>query len=175
MKYLLLTLLLMLALHPAGAQIRPYPYQTSVGARLGNTWGLTVNQRVLPRWTVEGILQNDYQLNTPNLTLLMRRHHPIFFQRINWYYGAGLHAGLDRIETAPIAGLDGIVGIETSIARINASADFKPQLDLAGGVRFTPSVAASVRFIVVKAKPSFKFKGSKTKKARSRKPNIRIF
>lgn len=56
-------------------------YGTAMGIRFGNselsrTVGLSVQQRVLERVTLEAILQSDFSRNT-NFSLLAERHRPI--------------------------------------------------------------------------------------------------
>ncbi|TAE55328.1 MAG: hypothetical protein EAZ89_05720 [Bacteroidetes bacterium] len=126
-------------------------YKTTGGVRLGNSWGLTVTQRIATKWTLEGILQNDF-VDYSYLHLLARRHHSLISRKFNVYYGGGLHTGIG-FERRGIVGLDAIVGAEATLGRLNVSFDFKPQLMTGTGRTFYPNTAVSVRYVLVKARP----------------------
>lgn len=132
-------------------------YTTSAGMRLGTEWGLSVNQRIAKKATVEGILQSSLQREEFTLTLLARRHYPLISRRLNVYAGAGLHKGWNtaKEETAyedPF-GVSMVTGIEFTLGRINLSYDFKPAVNISGGENgFYSQTAISMRYVLVKGK-----------------------
>lgn len=148
-------------------------YMTTAGIRLGNSYGLTVNQRVMKKVTVEGILQNDFKSKQNNfnsityLHVLARRHNSILSRRANVYYGAGPHFGFQN-GTGGIAGVDAILGAEMTVAGLNISADFKPHLTSGEGNGFGLNTAVSVRYVFVKDNALKKWKKSQEKKKKQR-------
>ena len=122
-------------------------YMTALGVRTGNSFGLTINQRVLKRTTVEGILQNHFQTGTTYFHLLAKQHKPLISRRLNAYMGAGIHMGVQN-EGGGVAGLDGALGLEFTMLRLNVSADFKPQWTYGEGLILNPGV--SIRYVFLK-------------------------
>src|SRR5690606_12464529 len=128
-------------------------YGTALGLRFGNsqlnrTVGLTVQQRVVQRVTLEGILQSDFDRNT-NFSLLAEKHSPIISKRFNYYYGAGVALGREESfvknsETKEIIhtygngtfGVDLIAGIELTVANTVIALDYKPNVNLRGREEF---------------------------------------
>ena len=74
-------------------------YTTSAGMRLGTEWGLTVQQRIAKKTTLEGILQSSLQREEFTLTVLAEQHYPLISRRLNVYAGAGLHKGWNNTNT----------------------------------------------------------------------------
>ncbi|MCU0400670.1 MAG: hypothetical protein MUE75_06595 [Algoriphagus sp.] len=153
-----------------GLQANAQRYGTALGLRLGNsdinrTVGLSLQQRVLERITVEGILQTDFSRNF-TLSVLVEKHHPIISKRFNYYYGAGLSFGNEEsfvknpstkeiIHTYGNAttGVDLIAGIEMTLANAVISLDYKPNINLVGREEFyRGQVGLSVRTVLVKSK-----------------------
>jgi hypothetical protein len=152
----MLAFLLLGMLQPLHSQ----QYTTSAGLRLGRSFGLTVNQRIARRLSVEGILQTNLS-GTTTLHGLIRQHQSILTRRANLYYGAGIHTG-------SMTGIDGVLGVEATLARINFSIDVKPVVNIVGSTGFNVfqiQPAASVRYVV--------FKSGDTKKQRARKKKRR--
>lgn len=141
-------------------------YLTSAGLRLGDSWGLTVNQRVLKKVTVEGIIQNDFK-QTTYLHVLGRVHENIISRRLNIYYGGGIHTGL-QTGTGGIAGFDAVVGLELTMLRFNISADYKPHITSGEGNGFSSNAAVSVRYVLVKNNAVKKWNRKRKKKKRKR-------
>jgi hypothetical protein len=156
-------------------------YGTAVGLRLGNnelhrTIGITAQQRVLKRVTLEGIIQSDFSKNS-TVHLMMQRHYPIVSKRLNYYYGAGVSSGWeesfnkDRSTRQIIhtygnntTGIDLIGGVELTVASTVFSLDYKPNFNLAGREEFFRSqVGVSARMVLVKSKEQDKRKRQKAK------------
>ncbi len=161
-------------------------YGTAFGLRLGNsdinrTVGLSLQQRVMEKVTVEGILQTDFSRNT-TLSVLAEKHHPIISKRFNYYYGGGLSFGKEESfvkneSTKEIihtygnatAGVDFIAGIEMTLANAVISLDYKPNINLAGREEFyRGQVGISARTVLVKSKEQKK-KQRQRQKARQAK------
>ena len=145
-------------------------YGTAVGLRLGNsnqyrTVGLSAQQRISKRISIEGILQSDFKLNT-TFSALMEKHHPIISKRFNYYYGAGASFGVEESfvkdeESKQIlhtygnttAGLDLIGGLELTLLNTVISVDYKPNINLVGREEFyRGQVGISARMVLVKSK-----------------------
>lgn len=168
------------------AQVSAQRYGTAFGVRLGNsdinrTIGLSLQQRVLEKVTVEGILQTDFSRNT-TLSVLAEKHYPIISKRFNYYYGGGLSFGKEEsfvknpstkeiIHTYGKAttGVDLIAGIEMTLANAVISLDYKPNINLAGREEFyRGQVGISARTVLVKSKEQKK-KQRQRQKARQAK------
>jgi hypothetical protein len=179
-KILLLISISLIAALPSLAQ----RYGTAFGVRLGNaevsrTLGLTVQQRILDRVTLEGILQSDFSKNT-TVSLLLQKHHPIISKRFNYYYGAGIGFGKEESfvknqETNQIihtygnstVGVDFIAGVELTLANAVISMDYKPNVNLSGREEFyRGQVGISARTVLVKSKEQ-KRKQKQRQKARN--------
>lgn len=144
---LLVGLLLGLA-RPAAAQ----KYTTALGVRLGGgNYGLTLQQRVASRVTIEGIAglgQREY-----SGTVLGEYHFGILGPSLNYYFGAGGHVGNNK-DTGSFSGLDGLVGVEYKVAflPIALSFDFKPSLEFHGDDYARFPTAFSIRYVLIKRK-----------------------
>ncbi|MDR7128224.1 hypothetical protein J2X69_000552 [Algoriphagus sp. 4150] len=145
-------------------------YGTAVGLRFGNnnlyrTVGMTAQQRITKRLTLEGILQSDFKLNT-TFSVLLEKHHPIISKRFNYYYGVGPSFGVEESfvkdpEQKQIlhtygnstTGLDLIGGLELTLLNTVVSLDYKPNINLAGREEFyRGQVGISARMVLVKSK-----------------------
>jgi hypothetical protein len=144
-------------------------YGTAMGLRIANsevsrTLGLTFQQRVANKLTVEGILQSDFNRNT-TLSLLLERHHSLLTKRFNYYYGAGLAFGEEEsfVKNKALneivhtygnmtSGLDLIAGIEIKVANAVISLDYKPNINLSGREEFfRGQVGISARTVLIKS------------------------
>ncbi|MFC5190896.1 hypothetical protein ACFPIK_03900 [Algoriphagus aquatilis] len=181
-----------------GIQVNAQRYGTALGLRLGNsdinrTVGLSLQQRVMERVTIEGILQTDFSRNT-TLSVLAQKHHPIISKRFNYYYGGGLSFGNEEsfvknpatkeiIHTYGNAttGVDLIAGVEMTLANAVISLDYKPNINLVGREEFyRGQVGLSVRTVLVKSKEQKKKqrqrqKAKQAKNQPQRKPISDIF
>lgn len=126
-------------------------YDTAFGIRLGTEWGLTVQQRIAKRTTIEGIIQSSVNRSETTISILGEQHYPLLLRNFNIYGGAGLHKGWagKQADYGDPFGLTLIGGAEISVGKINLSWDFKPSINLVGGE--SPVYAhtgISVRYIV---------------------------
>ncbi|MBS4071073.1 MAG: hypothetical protein KGZ90_07085 [Algoriphagus sp.] len=169
-----------------GIQVNAQRYGTALGLRLGNsdinrTVGLSLQQRVMERVTIEGILQTDFSRNT-TLSVLAQKHHPIISKRFNYYYGGGLSFGNEEsfvknpatkeiIHTYGNAttGVDLIAGVEMTLANAVISLDYKPNINLVGREEFyRGQVGLSVRTVLVKSKEQKKKQRQRQKAKREK-------
>ena len=135
---------------PAAAQ----KYRTAVGARSGGgSYGLTVQQLVLPKTTLEGL--GMLSPRERSATLLAERHFGILGPSLNYYFGAGAHFGRHR-EDGTFWGFDGIVGVEYKVAffPVVVALDFKPTVEFGSADWNRFPTAFSVRYIILKQRKS---------------------
>lgn len=169
-----------------GIQADAQRYGTALGLRLGNsdinrTIGVSLQQRVKERITIEGIVQTDFSRNT-TLSVLAQKHHPIISKRFNYYYGGGLSFGSEESfvknpSTKEInhtygnatTGVDLIAGVEMTLANAVISLDYKPNINLVGREEFyRGQVGLSVRTVLVKSKEQKKKQRQRQKAKREK-------
>lgn len=145
---LALTSLLTLLALSATAQ----KYRTAAGLRIGRSnFGLTVQQKLFERTTLEGIgLVGTREVSA---TLLAEQHFGLLGRSLNYYLGAGAHLGVQK-DNGGFGGFDGIAGLEYKIAfaPIVLSLDIKPSVEISSTDWFRVPVALSVRYILIKDK-----------------------
>lgn len=144
-------LLLLLAL---GQRAAAQKYNTALGARLGGgNYGITLQQRVASRVTIEGIAglgEREY-----SGTVLGQYHFGILGPSLNYYFGAGGHLGHNK-DTGNFGGFDGLVGVEYKVAFLPVvlSFDFKPTLELNSDDYARFPTAFSIRYVLFKRRTS---------------------
>ncbi|MBN3582210.1 hypothetical protein JYB64_07405 [Algoriphagus aestuarii] len=145
-------------------------YGNAVGIRLGNNqisrqFGVTFQQRIMERTSIEAILQTDFSRNS-SLSLLLEKHKPIISKRFNYYLGAGISFGNEEsfrkneVEKEIVQtygnktmGVEAIGGIEFTVARTVLSLDYKPNFNIAGREEFfRGQVGFSARTVLTKSK-----------------------
>ena len=139
---------------PAVAQ----KYRTAAGFRSsGGDYGLTIQQVIIPKTTVEGLAM--FAPRERSATLLVERHFGILGPSLNYYFGAGGHYGRHR-DTGDFWGFDGLVGAEYKIAFLPLvlSLDFKPTIEYGSNDWNRFPTAFSVRYIIVKKRKEGIFK-----------------
>lgn len=125
-------------------------YTTALGARLGGgSYGLTLQQRITSRLTIEGIAelaQREY-----SGTVLGEYHFGILGPSLNYYFGAGGHLGHNK-NTGDFSGFDGVVGAEYKVAFLPVvlSFDFKPTVEINGSDYAHFPTAFSIRYVLIK-------------------------
>ena len=143
---LALTLLTAAAAPPAAAQ----KYLTAGGVRSGGgSYGLTVQQLVLPKTTLEGLAM--LAPRERSATLLAEQHFGILGPSLNYFFGVGGHIGRHR-DDGPFYGFDGIIGAEYKIAFLPfvLALDFKPTIEYGSADWNRFPTAFSVRYIFIK-------------------------
>ena len=147
-KTLFITMLLVLGLNYANAQLKGNP---QLGLRLGLPFGATARYFFDDANAVEGIA--GAYAHTFTITGLYERHFDLSAlttDGFGWFVGGGAHMGTRKIEDNVkfIAGVDGIGGIDYTFPSlpINLSIDWKPAIhfntssdlaDFAISVRYT--------------------------------------
>ncbi len=133
---------------PLAAQAQKYT--TALGARFGGSaYGLTLQQRVINNTTVEAItLASEREWSA---TVLAEQHFGILGPSLNYYFGAGGHAGRNK-DSGPFYGLDGLIGAEYKIPILPlvVSLDLKPTLEFNADDWARFPTAFSLRYIIVK-------------------------
>ena len=127
-------------------------YRTAAGIRAGGgTYGITIQQLVLPKTTLEGLAMLSPRERSA--TVLAERHFGILGPSLNYYFGAGAHVGTHK-DDGNFWGLDGIVGTEYKIpfARVVLAVDFKPTVEFNSADWNRFPTAFSVRYIILKQK-----------------------
>ena len=160
-------------------------YTTAAGIRIGTEFGVTVQQTLWNKYTLEAIAQKGFFNDLTTVSALFEQHNKIFFKGLNFYFGGGPHAGFygtkrtsfkggETYERKNAYGVTVIGGLELKLKNVLISYDYKPAINVTGGDRFFDSqTGLSVRYIFIKAKKKeqkWKFwekSGSKKKGARS--------
>ncbi|SRR5690606_15261672 len=182
MKHLLTLFVIILTSQSAW----PQSYGTSLGLRFGNqqdfrTVGLSGKHRIQKGWTVEGIIQSDFNYNT-TFHALIERHERLISKRFNYYYGTGISLGQEAsVQKDPATreiistygnktlGLDLILGIELTLLKANISIDYKPNINLIGrNPWYAGQIGISARSVLVKGSAQNK---NRRQKARQKKRN----
>ena len=160
------------------SQVVGQTYVTTLGVRLVNNTdfrmaGLSFQQLVLNKLTLEGILQSDFQKNT-TLHLLAESHQNIISKRLNFYVGAGLSGGIEEFsqKTLPTTqnktfGADLIAGLEVTLLHWNIAVDYKPNFNIYGRESwYQGQVAISARAVLISDAGLRKHKREKAKEQR---------
>ena len=123
-------------------------YNTALGLRVSNGIGITVQQRVADKVTVEGIAFAT--VGRTYLGVLGEYHGKLIRKGFNWYTGAGVHTGTQGNAAVNPKGMLFIAGLEMKIKRIVISADVMPMANFVGGTNtfeFNPGFSA--RYILI--------------------------
>ncbi len=144
----------LLALVCGANQLSGQAYFTAGGMRMGTDLGITVQQRVLPSWTVEGILSSNIEQRYSRGTLLVEKHNALLGRRLNFYVGGGVHRSWltdQKGSDIVLRGATGIAGAELTLGRVNLSWDYKPSYHTNVSSRpFSSETAVSLRYVFVK-------------------------
>ena len=139
-------------------------FNTTLGLRLerGDKIGISAQQRILDRTSLEGILaaaEREVEAN-----FLIKQHFPLIGRGLNMYIGGGGHVGRLK-DFGATYGVDAVMGVEHKILILPLviSVDFKPAYHLAHEDWVDFSTAFSVRYVLAKYK-----NGEKRRKKRQR-------
>ena len=174
MKKLLFTIAIFFVLMGTGI-IQAQSYRFTLGLRFSDGYsrmlGLTAQNRLAKKLTLESIIQSDFRNNHTGHVLL-ERHHNLVTRRINYYYGAGVSFGQEKSFTKNMdtgekeftydnntIGADVIFGFELTMLHLNVSWDVKPNFNLIGRENWiTFQTGISVRSVILKNKKKKKKK-----------------
>jgi hypothetical protein len=137
--------------------------------------GLSFQQLVLNKLTLEGILQSNFQKNT-TLHLLAESHQNLISKRLNFYVGAGLSGGFEEYSQKTLQtpqnktfGADLIAGLEVTLLHWNISVDYKPNFNIYGRESwYQGQVAISARAVVISDAGLRKHKREKAREHRQK-------
>ena len=125
-------------------------YNTGIGLRGGNGWGITLKHFVSSQHAFEGLF---YGYNNGfNVTGLYEYHNDAFdVDNLRWYCGFGAHIGSYNHSNANnefVLGADAILGIEYTFteAPINIGVDLNPYLNLTARTGLYVVGAISIRY-----------------------------
>jgi hypothetical protein len=151
-------LLLILFISGFSALLAGQDYKTSLGLRGGLPYGLTVKHFVSKTNALEGILASSFGGFV--ITGLYENEHWMGqYPGLNWYWGAGAHAGfwdagknpnLPDTYTGSVVGVDFVVGMEYTFDEIplNLAIDLLPTFNLLGSVGWGGiNGAVSIRYV----------------------------
>lgn len=126
-------------------------YNTAAGIRVGNGIGMSVQQRITEKTTVEGIAQRKLAQNSPTtVTALVQRHKYLKGRAVNAYMGLGAHRTWNQGDN--LYGVDGVVGLEGTIFYLNTSLDYRPLWNLnASEGNYKGQVGLTVRYVIKQA------------------------
>jgi hypothetical protein len=139
------------------------PYSTAVGIRFGAKAGLSAQQAIGLKYTVELMGEAGLYSKQTSFTALLQRHQKLLLPGVNFYHGVGPHVGFRSVTVADGAktgnarvgfgGLSALAGAELKMGKTVLSVDYKPAVNFWGGSSsLEGGVAFSIRYILVKAK-----------------------
>ena len=126
-------------------------YNTAAGIRVGNGLGMSIQQRISEKTTIEGIAQRKLAENSPmTVTALVQRHQAIKGRALNAYLGVGAHR--TWAQTQDLYGIDGVLGVEGTIFYLNTSLDYRPLWNVnATKGNYQGQVGVTVRYVIKQA------------------------
>ncbi|MBX2817184.1 MAG: hypothetical protein KTR24_14345 [Saprospiraceae bacterium] len=137
--------------------IHAQAYFTAGGIRMGPSWGITVQQRILERVTGEFVLSQSLANKESSIYLMGKLHNSLVTKHANLFVGGGIHRSWNRAATEEKKRMDGggmaaVVGAELTIGKVNISWDYRPRLDLTSGATrfFSAESALYIRYILIK-------------------------
>jgi hypothetical protein len=134
MRYLLPGILVAALL--MAQQLKAQVYRRSFGVRLDETSvGISLVQRIAKPVTVEAIA--DFRQRDFSVALVPRVHGKLIGRRLNYFVGAGAHAGWVKIDSRRLQsfwGAGGMIGLEYKfhLLPIHISYDIRPLVQLDG-------------------------------------------
>ncbi len=153
-------------------------YITALGLRMGTDFGISVQQKILEKTTLQGLVSTSAVKSATTATLLIQSHQPLISKRFNFYIGGGFHHrwANELSEDREIKrGITAIAGAEMTLGRFNLAWDYKPMYHLNTAVNtFENETAISLRYVFIKKskrkkKPGLFQADPRKKKVRERK------
>ena len=149
-------------------------YFTAVGARLGPAIGVTLQQKIMERTTLEFLVHHRNFLDQTSAGVLIEKHMPLIMKNLNFYTGTGVQKTWYQSEEYTGDdpwGIQFVFGAELTLSRFNVSWDFKPVVTVASDDPFFQGQSAiSVRYVLINGKKKGLFGGNNKKnKAKKRK------
>jgi hypothetical protein len=161
-KTFVVVFIIVIASLPAVAQ----KYRTAAGIRIGSGIGVSVQQYLWDKFTLEGIVQKNLFKSGTHVSALFESHNKLLFKGLNFYLGAGPHFGFygsgvqsdsktseESIAIKNAVGVSAIGGLEMRLNRVLLSYDYQPGINFSGGEQvFNSQTGLTVRYIFLKAK-----------------------
>lgn len=131
-------------------------YKTALGFRFSGDRGLTYQQSIGNKLTLESLMTVPQVGDQFQLSIILEKHINIIGRRFNAYFGVGPQTAFMRKEKLFVAnsyGINTIAGLEWSIRRLNCSVDVKPLIHVAGKsnaplIEYQPGI--SIRYVLIK-------------------------
>lgn len=147
-------------------------YITTAGIRIGGGVGMSVEQKILEKTTIEGVITQQTLRNIEGqhkVSAVIKRHHYTHGRALNGYWGLG---GNQTWQTSKDKdyGVNGVIGIEGTLFNLNTAIDYRPSVmisDVNGNNYFNKEnlsgqFSLSLRYVIIHA-PYSKKKKSKSK------------
>jgi hypothetical protein len=140
--------------------LRAQSYGTAAGVRIGDGIGLTVQQQIGEKATLEMIAESAFKSKDVTFSAIYEQHANIipFVRMLNVYYGGGPHfKSVSANSTEKNGyGVTAIVGAELKLGNFLFSVDFKPLMNVSGGTGFFETQKGfSVRYVLLDRIKSF--------------------
>ena len=137
----------------ACSAIHAQQYKMGLGVRFSNDDAI-INNSISFRYFVSKdiAIESLLSLGKPMaIGLLAEKFKPVISDRIQYFYGAGAYAafGKTKDQETRYAGLQGVLGLDYAflLLPLNLSIDWKPELNLGGGLSFEPAaIGLTARF-----------------------------
>ena len=144
---------LLLAMTFAGS-IKGQSYVTAAGIRMGSVFGVSLQQKIMNKTTIQGLISSSAARSETTATILIQNHQPLISKRFNFFLGGGLHQKwTDSVEEQRSVrrGITAIAGAEMTLGRFNLSWDYQPLFHLDGEANaFQNGTAVSLRYVFIK-------------------------
>lgn len=136
------------------SDIQAQKYGNALGIRVDQSLlgvdravGVHFKQRMFKSSTAEAILA--FNLNEVYAKGLYNIHKPILYKGLNYFFGAGAHAGVYRGE-GPFVGLDLTVGLELKVPALPLliTTDFTPRVNVNHPKSLQVHIGAGVLFVM---------------------------
>ncbi len=148
-------------------------YRTAAGVRFGGGVGMSVEQKIMEKTTIEGVItqQSLKSFESPHkLSAMVKRHHYIKGRALNGYWGLGGNQIREASKEREY-GVAGVIGIEGTLFYLNTAIDYRPTLLISdvNGTNYlnkdnlSGQFSVSFRYVIVHAPYSKKKKNSNTK------------
>ncbi|MFZ4544940.1 MAG: hypothetical protein ACOYOA_12880 [Saprospiraceae bacterium] len=131
-------------------------YRTAVGVRFAAEKGISIQQSIGNKITLEGIFTVPDKKEVYNISLLLEKHINLISRRWNIYFGLGPQTGFlngEKLFRNNTYGVNTIAGMELSFGRLNCSVDLKPLIQIDSKTSsdlINYQYGVSVRYILVK-------------------------
>ncbi len=149
-------------------------YFTAGGVRLGTENGLTLQQRIAKKTTIEVFALSGFKTNTVTLGAGIQQHYNFLVRNLNIYTGVGMvyqKFSLDEVDSKHYSGAYFVGGLELAIGRFNLAWDWKPTLYFRTDDRSFSSISGiAIRYVFIRNKDAKRFfkKQDKNKRRKQR-------